>query len=221
MAWTRSSYKWFYDNIHSRYYELLVRWCFLPFGGERRLREELIRSIDFAPGEKILDLCCGTGGATIHFADKTGTGGEVTGMDLSSGQVAIARKRHRLGNVRFVEGDAARTGFPDGYFDKVFITHALHEMPGNIRRSVLAEAKRVLRENGRLTVLDLGEVEGFFRKLFIGFWFFYWLPFNFEVPTIRDMLEQGLAHEVRRAGIRDVRQESKYHGVFQTVTGVK
>jgi ubiquinone/menaquinone biosynthesis C-methylase UbiE len=87
-------------------------------------------------------MCCGTGGATFVVARRAGASNEVVGMDLSSGQLRIARNRNRLGNVHFVGGDAAATGFKNGSFDKVFVTHALHEMPGEIRVKVLAEARR-------------------------------------------------------------------------------
>jgi ubiquinone/menaquinone biosynthesis C-methylase UbiE len=219
--WTRERYKWFYDNLHSRYYDRLMKWCFLPFGGERRLREALIEEIAFAPGERILDMCCGTGGATVHLAARTGPEGEVVGMDLSAGQVAAARRRRRMPNARFVEGDVARTGFPDGSFDKVFITHALHEMRRELRVRVLAEAGRVLKEGGEAVALELGVPQGVLRRLFIAFWFFQWLPFNFEIPTLRDMLAHGLDREMEQAGLRDVRRRDKFHGVFQVVSGRK
>jgi len=221
MVWSRKSYKWFYDHIHSHYYNLLVKWCFLPFGGEEKFRKGLIAPIDFSPRDKILDMCCGIGGVTFIIAKKAGEDSEDIGMDLSSGQIEIARKRNRMRNVRFVEGDVTSTGFEDGYFDKVFITHALHEMPREIRLKVLTEARRVLRENGKVIILDLDNPESVFVRLFIGFWFFYWLPFNFETPTRRDMLKQGLTKEVEEASFKYVLKLSKYHGVFQVVQGIK
>jgi len=198
-----------------------VKWCFLPFGGEEELREELIAAIDFSPSEKILDMCCGTGGATLVIAKRAGENSEVAGVDVSSGQIEVARRRSRLGNVRFTEGDAASTGLEERYFDKVFITHALHEMSRDIRLKVLMEARRVLRENGKVVILDLDKPEDVLVRLFIGFWFFYWLPFNFETPTRRDMLKHGLTKEVEEAGFKCVTKLSRHRGVFQIVQGIK
>jgi ubiquinone/menaquinone biosynthesis C-methylase UbiE len=217
----RKSYKWFYDNIHSRYYDLLMKYCFLPFGGEAKCREELLEPIDFSPGERILDMCCGTGGATLAIAGKAREASEIVGMDLSLGQLRRARKKRRLSRVRFVEADVASTGFEQGSFDKVFITHALHEMPRESRLEVLAEAKRILKERGRVIVLELDSPESSFVRLFAGLWLFYWLPFNLETSTRRDMLRHGLANEVREAGFRNVRKISKLRGVCQVVEGEK
>lgn len=215
----RKSYKWFYDNIHSRYYDLLMKYCFLPFGGEARCREELMAPIDFSPGERILDMCCGTGGATLAIAGKAGEASEIVGMDLSLGQLRRAGKKRRLSKVRFLEGDVVRTGLEDGYFDKVFITHALHEMPRENRLEVLAETKRVLKDRGLVIVLELDNPESIFVRLFAGLWLFYWLPFNVETSTRRDMLKHGLANEVREAGFKNVRKISKLRGVCQVVEG--
>lgn len=220
MGWNRKRYKWFYDHIHSRYYAILIKWCFLPFGGEDRVRKKLINHIDFSSKDKILDMCCGIGGATFIIAEKAGQDSDVVGMDLSSGQIEIARKNNSLSNVRFVAGDVTSTGFEDGNFDKIFITHALHEMPRKIRLEVLSEAKRILRKTGEVIILELDNPENIFIKLFIGFWFFYWLPFNFETPTRRDMLKRQLATEMEEIGFKSVKKQSMFHGVFQVVQGV-
>lgn len=221
MTQDRKWYKWFYDNIHSHYYNLLIKWCLLPFGGEEKWRKELISPIDFSSRDKILDMCCGTGGATFAIAQKAGKRAEIIGMDFSSGQINIAKRNNRFLNVRFIEGDVAKTGFEDGHFDKVFITHALHEMPRGTRLSVLNEARRILKIGGKVIVLELNNPQNFFVRLFIGLWWFYWLPFNFETPTRREMLKYGLKNEVEEAGFKNIRKISKYRGVFQIVEGEK
>lgn len=229
MVLSRKSYKWFYDNIQSRYYDLAMKWCFLPFGGERKCRQELIEPIGFEPKDKILDMCCGTGGATFAITQKAGEKAQIIGMDLSWGQIRIAHKwfnkltarGNRFNNVKFIEGNVAKTGFRDGYFDKVFITHALHEMKEDERLDTLKEAKRILKEQGKLIVLEVDDPKNFFIRVFTGFWFFYWLPFNFETPTRRDMLRYGLENEVKEAGFRNIRKISSHQGILQLVEGEK
>jgi ubiquinone/menaquinone biosynthesis C-methylase UbiE len=221
MALNRRTYRWFYDHIHSRYYNLLLKWCFLPFGGETRCREELIGSVAFSPAESVLDLCCGTGGATYTISMKAGQGSQMVGMDASLGQLRVARKREPIGHLLFVEGDAVCSPFQDCSFDKVFIAHALHEMPRQIRQQTLAEARRILKDGGTIIVLELDNPGRRCVRWFIGLWFFYWLPFNFETPTRRDMLKRGLRREVEEAGFESVTKASKYGGVFQIVRGVK
>ena len=191
----------------------------MPFGGETKCREELLAPVEFAPGDEILDMCCGTGGATCAIARKAGSRCRIIGMDLSSGQIRAARKRTGLGKVGFVEGDVSATGFEDRRFDKVFITHALHEMQRTDRLKVLVEARRILKDRGKLVILEVDNPESLVVRFFVGLWLFYWLPFNFETPTRRDMLKHGLANEAIGAGFRNVRKTSKYRGVFQIVEG--
>lgn len=221
MVLNRKAYKWFYDNIHCHYYNLVTKWSFLPFGGEKKIREELIEPINLQAKDRILDMGCGTGDATFAIAKKVGKEAEIFGLDLSSGQINIAKKKNCFDNITFIERDATRTGFEEGFFDKVFITHAIHEMPREIRLNVLKEARRILKETGRVIVLELDNPENFFVRLFIGFWFFYWLPFNFETPTRRDMLSHGITNEVKEAGFKNIRKISKHQGVFQIVEGEK
>jgi ubiquinone/menaquinone biosynthesis C-methylase UbiE len=221
MTLSRQTYKWFYDTIHCRYYDLAMKYCFLPLGGEKKCRDHLIEHIEFSPGERIMDMCCGTGGATFAIARRAPEDCKIVGMDLSSGQIGVATKRSEFSNVEFVEGDVSQTGFEEECFDKVFITHALHEMQREIRLRVLRESRRILREGGEVIVLELDNPESVFIRLLAAFWFFYWLPFNFETPTRKDMLRHGVVSEMREVGFKNVGKISKYRGVLQVVQGEK
>jgi len=75
------------------------------------------------------------------------------------------------------------TEFDDGSFDKVFITHAIHEMPRAERLKALREALRVAKEGGEVIVLELDRPPSVPVRLLMGFWVFYWLPGNFETQT--------------------------------------
>ncbi|UCD56670.1 MAG: class I SAM-dependent methyltransferase [Candidatus Hydrogenedentota bacterium] len=221
MSSNRKLYKWFYDNIGSRYYNVLVKWCFLPFGGEEKVRRKMLDAVPFEPGERILDMCCGTGNATFVIAEKVGEQSRIKAIDLSSGQIRVAKRRNRFSNVEFMVMDASNTSFGEGDFDKVVIPHALHEMPRTTRFAVLKEARRVLAEEGTLAVLEMDDPPSLLLRLFIGLWWFYWLPFNFETPTRRDMLRHGLSEEVMDAGFDDVSRSSLCNGVLQVVQGRK
>ena len=221
MLSSRKAYKWFYNHVQSRYYNLAMKWCYVPLGGEEKCRRELISPVTFSPNDRILDMCCGTGGATFAIATKAGPRCQIIGIDLSFGQVEAAQRNCRYDNVIFLLGDAAASSFKEHSFDKVFITHALHEMELDTRLKVLSEAKKVLREKGQIIILELDNPPSLFVRLFIGFWFLYWLPFNFETPTRRDMLRRGLTRELAEAGFTNIRKISKCRGIFQVVFGEK
>ena len=193
----------------------------MPFGGEKKVRRRLVDVINFDDYSKILDMCCGTGGATFALAKKLGNKSEISAIDLSSGQIRVAKRRNRFANIKFRVMDSARTTFDDSSFDLVVIAHALHEMPRHGRMSVLLEAKRVLREGGRLAVFEMDKPQSAFMRIFIAFWWFYWLPFNFETPTRCDMLKYGLEKEIREVGFRDIIKESLYKNSLQVVQARK
>jgi ubiquinone/menaquinone biosynthesis C-methylase UbiE len=221
MASNRKLYRWFYDHIHSKYYNLLMKWCALPFGSEKKMRQTMLEVVPLQPGDRVLDMCCGTGNTTFAIAERVGERSEIEGIDLSRGQIRVAKRQNRFSNVKFMVMDASQTCFREGDFDKVVIPHALHEMSRTTRLAVLREARRVLRDGGTLAVMELDNPPGWLLRLFVGFWCFYWLPFNFETPTRRDMMRHGVAEEVREAGFGDVSKTSMYNGVLQVVQGKK
>jgi demethylmenaquinone methyltransferase/2-methoxy-6-polyprenyl-1,4-benzoquinol methylase len=212
---------WWYDHIESKFYDVMIRWISLPFGGEARWRTALIEPVSFGRNERILEVCCGTGGATFFISQKAGQGCEIVALDLSSGQLKRARKRKYSCPTRFVEGDATNTVFDDDSFDKVFVTHTIHEMRRESRLRTLREAGRVLKPDGKVIVLELDNPPNVWWRLLAGFCFFYWLPGNFETPTRKDMLRHGVDNEVRESGFTNVKKYSTCHSVFQTVIGTK
>ncbi|KPK68216.1 hypothetical protein AMJ82_08820 [candidate division TA06 bacterium SM23_40] len=216
-----SWYVRYYDDIASRRYDLLAKLWFIPQGGQGRARRALVDVIELKRGDRILDMCCGTGGATFVIAEKLGEKSKITGIDLSGGQIRVANGKNSHPNVDFMVMDASKTDFRDGEFDRVVIPHALHEMWRDGRLAVLREARRILRDGGSVAVLELDRPPGRLMRLFVALWWFYWLPFNFETPTRRDMVRYGVADEVREAGFRDVTKVSLFRGALQAVQGCK
>jgi trans-aconitate methyltransferase len=103
--------------------------------------QDLVPLLDPRPGERILDLGCGTGHLTDSIAK---TGATVVGLDRSSEMVAAARRN--FPGLTFVEGDATDFRF-DEPFDAVFSNATLHWVPDaeGVARCVAA----ALRPGGR------------------------------------------------------------------------
>ena len=97
----------------------------------------------------VLDLCCGTG-LFAGQAEKVGI--KVTGVDLSSVMLGVARQNYPL--IDFLEQDAAALKTKDAVYDAVTISFALHEKPRVIAHAIINEALRVLRTNGLLIMAD-------------------------------------------------------------------
>jgi ubiquinone/menaquinone biosynthesis C-methylase UbiE len=102
-----------------------------------------------APGSALLDLCCGTG---LLAGIGTQLGLDVTGVDLSPHMLAVAEAK-RPGPA-YLLADAAALPLPDNRFDAVAVSFALHEKPLHIAAAILGEARRVLKDDGRILVAD-------------------------------------------------------------------
>lgn len=217
----RRLYRWFYDKIHSRHYDLCLNWVLIPCGGERKFRAVMLEPVRFSTGERILDMCCGTGGCTFAIRERAGEEAEIIGCDLSHGQIRSAERKNRFENVSFFVADACRTGLPGSHFDKVFIPHALHEMLRPLRLAVLAEARRLTKPGGSVIVLELARPPRLPERLLQGLWLGYWIPWpiNFENPTRKEMLRYGLANELREVGLKEVTTTHKHRGWTQVAIG--
>jgi ubiquinone/menaquinone biosynthesis C-methylase UbiE len=119
----------------------------------RFFQKRALALLELSPGQRFLDVGCGTGWAVRYAAGLVGPDGETCGVDLSPGMIERARERSRgLDNVRFEQADAAALPFEDDRFDAVLCTNSFHHYPAPA--AVLAEIKRVLRPGGALCVLD-------------------------------------------------------------------
>lgn len=103
---------------------------------------EALRLLAPRPGERILDLGCGTGQLTQAIAT---SGARVTGLDSSPAMIQAARRRYP--HLSFVSGDATNFSFPDP-FDGVYSNAAIHWM--NPPEQAVACVARCLRTGGRL-----------------------------------------------------------------------
>jgi len=139
-------------------YDLMVWFCdTLLFRGQ--LRELRRRTADLAhlqPGERVLDVGCGTGTLAIEVVRHVGSAGRVCGIDPSPEQIARARAKaaRRHVPIAFQIGVIEHLAFPDETFDVVLSTLMMHHVPQSLKRQGLAEIARVLKPGGRLVLAD-------------------------------------------------------------------
>jgi SAM-dependent methyltransferase len=117
------------------------------------------------PGERVLDIGCGTGGAAFLAC---GTGAEVTGLDLSPVLIDTARERaaERGLDLQLDAGDAESLPYEDASFDVVTSTVGIMFAPG--QEAAASELARVTRPGGRTVVASWiweGSGGGLFRVM--------------------------------------------------------
>ncbi len=120
------------------------------------IAEKTIRLMDPRPGERVLDLSCGTGWATRLLARLVADGpkgfGQVVGLDISDEMIRRARAASQdFDNVMYVWGSAQQIPWQENFFDKVLSIEAFYYFPDQER--VLAELFRVLAPRGRFYIL--------------------------------------------------------------------
>jgi ubiquinone/menaquinone biosynthesis C-methylase UbiE len=127
----------------------------LFFAGRRRhAYTELVRASGIGPGDRVLDVGCGTGYLTRLAAEAAVPGGAVLGIDPSPQALERARRSRGPMNCTFVIGTAEALDAGNGAFDVVVSSLTIHHIPETARSSALAEMFRVLRPGGRLLVAD-------------------------------------------------------------------
>ena len=92
-----------------------------------------------------------------------GPGGLVYGLDKSCGMIRYAAAR--APGLPFVCGDAARLPFKDGAFRAVSVSFGLHDKSPDLRRAMMAEARRVLASGGRFIAVDFENPWSFKSKV--------------------------------------------------------
>jgi SAM-dependent methyltransferase len=121
--------------------------------------EYLVELAAPGPGERVLDVACGTGIVARRAAQRVGSGGTVVGLDINEGMLEVARKVSSdvRPQIEWRQGDATDMPLPDGAFDVVFCQQGLQFFPD--RPAALGEMHRVLAPNGRLALSVLRSTE--------------------------------------------------------------
>ncbi|OQX15579.1 MAG: hypothetical protein BWK76_12910 [Desulfobulbaceae bacterium A2] len=192
---------WLYDPVIER----------LSFGREAAFRRLTMEHLAPRPGERILDVGCGTGTLTLHIADAVGAAGAVTGIDAAPRMIAIAcdKARHQGSPARFVAVAAENPGMADGAFDAVVSSMFTHHVDHELKQRVFAQMYRLLRPGGRLVTADIDRPSTAWAWT-LG-WASRWLLLQ---PELEDNLRGLLPQLLVAAGFIDTRRVAHVHGMI-------
>lgn len=137
------------------------RWALAGEGEKMRqhhlnITEKTIRLMDLRPGERVLDLGCGSGWATRLLARLVGDGpegfGQVVGVDVADEMIRQARAESKdFDNILYVWGSAQQIPWEENFFDKVLSVESFYYYADQDR--ALAELFRVMAPHARLFIL--------------------------------------------------------------------
>ena len=124
---------------------------------ERRFKGALVAQADPKPGQRVLDIGCGTGTLALMLKAAEPEA-EVVGLDADPEILVRARSKASDAGVEIEFDEALSTELPyeDGSFDLVLSTLFFHHLAGADTRRTAGEIARVLRPGGELDVVDYG-----------------------------------------------------------------
>ena len=127
----------------------------ITFGQYAKFLKRAVEILAPQKGERILDLCSGTGRAASWMATAVGDEGEVVALDITESMVKVAKERYGgLKSLLFLQRDVTKPFGYEGYFDGIFTSFALHELPEKYRPGVLEKSYLALKEGGRIVIAD-------------------------------------------------------------------
>ena len=198
-------------------------------------KRRLARLAAVRPGEKALDLCCGTGDLAFALADR---GAEVVGLDFTQAMLDVAEIRRRKlesekrPRVRFIRGDAQQIPFPDNAFEVVTVGYGLRNLSD--WEAGLREMNRVARPGGRLLVLEFGKPDNrIWRAIYFGYlklfvpllgWIFCGnaAAYAYILESLKHYpAQRGVAEKMRQLGMQNVRIVNLLGGVMSINYGEK
>ncbi len=147
----------FFDGLAPKYDALNE---VLSLGQHQRIKRAAIQRIGIKPGDRVLDLCTGSGDIALWIA-KHYPRCEVIGADVSQKMLEIASRRgSQFSNLKFQTADSMQLPFANESFDVVIVSFGLRNLD-DLKKGLL-EMKRVARLGGKVVSLDLGKPQGGF-----------------------------------------------------------
>ena len=189
---------------------------FLTFGQYSVFLKRAVEMLAPERGEKILDLCSGTGRVVSWIAKSVGRDGEVVGMDISKRMIEVATNRCKgLGNVFFLQKDATTPWEHQNYFHGIFTSFAMHELPEAKRLGILRESYLALKENGRMVIGDFNsQVSGTGKTVSLIF-------FKLFVRENLDFFAFDQNDMLREAGFKEIRTLPVLSNILQITVAFK
>ncbi|GIW44746.1 MAG: hypothetical protein KatS3mg077_2028 [Candidatus Binatia bacterium] len=180
---------------------------------ERAFKRALIGQADIRPGQRVLDLGCGTGTLSVWIAQSCPEA-DIVGVDGDREALAIAKeKAERAGvAVRFDEAMADELPYPDEHFDRVLASLFFHHLSRSAKERTIREVCRVLRPGGRLHVADWGRPSNALMRML-----FFPVQLLDGFSNTQDHVEGRLPELLRSGGFVDVAEGPTFATMLGTM----
>lgn len=144
--------------------------------GKYRIIDQVVMELHLPATSQVLDLGTGHGAVLLAVAQRLQAPGQVVGVDLwrsrDQSHNSLATTQANLDQAGVTAVAQLKTAnmtdlpFPDAHFDYVFASFAIHNVkPKAQREQALAEAWRVLKDQGQLVIIDLEHIREYYHYL--------------------------------------------------------
>jgi ubiquinone/menaquinone biosynthesis C-methylase UbiE len=180
---------------------------------EHKFKSALLDGAKLEPGQRVLDVGCGTGTLTCMAVDRV-PGLEVHGLDGDPAILERARRKaaQRGMGIKFTQALSFELPFPNDHFDHALSTLLFHHLNTDAKQRTLAEIRRVLKPGGRLHVADWGRAQdALMRAAFLT------IQLLDGFQTTQDNIRGKLPGMMKRAGFKGVYIDARFRTMFGTV----
>ncbi len=181
---------------------------------EEKFKGMLVEQAGIGPGQRVLDLGCGTGTLTIMLA-RACAQAEVVGLDADPEVIEIARRKITAAGVRveLFQAMAFAPPFEAKSFDRVVSSLVLHHLSRADKQRTFSKLRELLKPDGELHIADWGQAQNALMRLaFLG----VQLLDGFE--STRDNVEGRLIPLLEEAGFESVEETQREMTLFGTLS---
>jgi len=187
----------------------------LLLGKQGAYNREIVALLALEPGQRVLDLGCGTGELTRMIADNldVARGGQAVGVDAAAKMIQVARKKRGNDTCRFDVVAAESLPYEDASFDAVVSSLFFHHVDLDLKQRTLAASFRVLKPGGKLVIADMH-----IPTTWMG-WLVSWTSrWFFMQPQIAENIRGMLPNVMTEAGFSPPEIRANYFGYVAIFT---
>lgn len=212
----QAHYWWAY--VHPRAVHVFERqWLvnLILWGNYKRLCNAVLHDYGHDLPGRTLQIACAYGDLTPRLVNCVASGGSLEIADILPIQLEnLAKKLPRDAPVQLHCMDSAALGFADASFDRALLFFLLHEQPQAVREKTLAEALRVIRPGGTLTIVDYAPLSRVNPLRYL------WKPVLDRLePFAHDLFSEEVSAWLPKDGrFRTVGDQRFFGGMYQMLT---
>ena len=184
---------------------------------EKAFKTALIGQIEVEPGDRVLDLACGTGTLAI-LVKNAHPETTVYGIDGDANILAIAKRKASKAGVefKFDQGLSFELPYSDDSFDFVLSSLFFHHLTRENKLRTIREIRRILKPDGELHVADWGLPENSLMKFASNA-----IKLLDGAETTADNFDGLLASHIGECGFREVEETLHFNTLFGTIRLLK